>query len=53
MCNMCDGNSKVEANTVQLIKELMDKYNIPIDNVLRHFDVTNKLCPKPYIDDTA
>lgn len=28
-----------------LIQHLMDEYNIPIDNVIRHFDVTGKLCP--------
>ena len=25
--------------------ELMKKYNIPASNVIRHFDVTGKLCP--------
>lgn len=28
-----------------LTRELMKKYNIPASNVIRHFDVTGKLCP--------
>jgi len=28
----------------------MKKYNIPITNVIRHFDVTGKLCPRPLVD---
>lgn len=38
-------------NAVELIKELMKKYNIDINHVIRHFDVTGKPCPKPYVDD--
>lgn len=37
--------------TKELVKELMKKYNIPIDNVLRHYDVTGKICPQPYVKD--
>lgn len=33
----------------ELTKELMRKYNIPIENVIRHFDVTGKICPLPYV----
>lgn len=29
----------------KLTKILMKKYNIPIDRVIRHYDVTGKLCP--------
>ena len=31
----------------------MDKYNIPVENVLRHYDVTGKICPEPYVRSTA
>lgn len=31
----------------------MKKYNIPIENVIRHFDVTGKSCPAYYVDNTA
>ena len=37
-------------NAVELIKVLMKKYNIDINHVIRHFDVTGKPCPKPYVD---
>ena len=32
-------------NTIKLAKYLIDKYNIPINNVIRHYDATHKLCP--------
>ena len=32
-------------NAVKLAKILMAKYNIPIDRVVRHYDITGKLCP--------
>lgn len=32
-------------NAVEYSKEIMKKYNIPIDNVYRHFDVNGKHCP--------
>lgn len=32
-------------NTVRLVKLLMQKYNIPAERVIRHWDVTGKLCP--------
>lgn len=38
----------VEA-TVELVRTLMKKYNIPADHVIRHYDVTNKICPNPYV----
>lgn len=37
--------------TVALTQELMTKYSIPIENVIRHHDVTGKLCPAPYVHD--
>lgn len=33
------------ANAVELAKYLMKKYNVPKENVIRHYDVTGKLCP--------
>lgn len=36
-------------NTVDLVKMLMRKYNIPIENVIRHYDVTHKWCPRPFM----
>ena len=34
-----------------LTKELMKKYNIPVENVIRHYDVTGKICPAPMVND--
>ena len=34
---------------IELTKELMMKYNIPADHVIRHYDVTGKICPNPYV----
>lgn len=31
-------------NAAELVRFLMKKYNVPIDNVLRHYDVTHKNC---------
>lgn len=42
----------VEA-TVELVRTLMKKYNIPADHVIRHYDVTNKICPNPYVFNVA
>ena len=35
--------------TIALTKMLMEKYDIPVDNVIRHYDVTGKVCPAPYV----
>jgi len=37
-------------NCANLIKSLMKKYQIPLDNIVRHYDVTGKICPRPLID---
>ncbi len=33
-------------NTQELTKYLMEKYNIPVQNVVRHHDVSGKNCPR-------
>ena len=38
-------------NAAKLVKELMDKYNIPVDRIVRHYDVTHKVCPAPFVYD--
>lgn len=38
-------SQKTENNTVELVKYLMKKYNIPISNVVRHYDASRKICP--------
>lgn len=39
-------------NAVLITKILMEKYNIPISNVIRHYDVTHKICPAPFVNNT-
>ncbi|MBP3634226.1 MAG: N-acetylmuramoyl-L-alanine amidase [Oscillospiraceae bacterium] len=33
----------------QLLRKLMERYQIPAERVLRHYDVTGKLCPAPFV----
>lgn len=42
-------NNDAVKNAISLTKSIMEKYNIPIENILRHFDVTGKSCPKPFV----
>lgn len=39
------------SNTIELTKELMKKYSVSEDKVIRHFDVTGKNCPAPFVAD--
>lgn len=52
---MCNSVKTVPEKTKQLVKELvlllMQKYNIPATNIIRHFDVNGKCCPASLIDD--
>lgn len=41
------------ANAIELTKYLMDKYNISSENVIRHYDVTHKNCPEPFVRDIS
>lgn len=34
---------------ISLTKELMEKYHIPSDRVIRHYDITGKICPNPFV----
>ncbi len=36
-----------------LVRELMLHYDIPQQNVVRHYDVTHKNCPAPFVENTA
>lgn len=41
-------------NAVALGRTLMRRYAIPVERVLRHYDVTGKLCPNPFcVDEKA
>lgn len=36
---------KAYKNVVELTKNLMKKFNFPVDKIIRHFDATGKICP--------
>lgn len=38
------------ANAIRLVRQLMAKYNIPASRVIRHYDVTGKMCPMPFVN---
>lgn len=39
-------------NAIELVKYLMKCYSIPVENVIRHYDVTGKNCPEPWVYDS-
>ena len=41
------------ANAAALAKDIMQRYGIDTEHVLRHYDVTGKRCPMPWVDETA
>lgn len=41
-------DATVEA-AAELTRHLMDKYGVPASRVIRHYDVTGKICPNPYV----
>lgn len=41
------------AHAVRLVRMLMEKYGIPVSRVLRHYDVTGKRCPAPWVNDES
>lgn len=40
-------------NCINLVKYLMNKYNLSSDKVIRHYDVTGKICPAPFVNDVS
>ncbi len=54
LCSRKNGEYYFLENTMkraaELIRYLMQLYNVPIENVIRHYDVTHKICPAPFID---
>lgn len=46
MCINADGDyAKMYYHTVELTKNIMRKFNIPIERVVRHYDASRKTCP--------
>ncbi len=57
LCSRQDANgnyyfaSETVINALELAKTKMDEYGIGIACVLRHYDVTGKNCPAPFVED--
>ena len=61
LCCKCDGDStsaddpkwyfteETQEACVWLVKKLRGELGIPAENVLRHYDIVNKVCPAPYV----
>ena len=45
-------DATVEA-AAELTRYLMNKYGVPVSHVIRHYDVTGKICPNPYVYNTS
>ena len=43
-------NDNTYSSLVELCAELCKKYDININNIIRHYDVTGKCCPKYYVE---
>lgn len=48
-----ESSDKTKDNGAKLVAALMKELNIPITNVIRHYDVTGKPCPKWAVDNYA
>ena len=52
-----DGTTRASEKTLEnaatLCRKLMKQYNIPVERVVRHFDVTGKHCPAYLMDEAA
>jgi hypothetical protein len=40
---------KTVLSTIELVRSLQLKYKIPLTKVIRHYDVTGKICPNPFV----
>lgn len=55
MCSRIDGSGNyyirdsIISQAVELTRYLMDKYGVPAENVIRHYDVWAKDCPEPLV----
>ena len=52
-----DGKYYIEDGVVEkareLVKYLMKRYNIPTSRICRHYDVTHKSCPEPWVRNSS
>lgn len=54
MCVNMDGDwNKTYENSVELTRHLLNKFNMSVFSLFRHFDITGKDCPKMMIEEEA
>lgn len=54
ICNNSDGNwDKAVSNTIELAAKNIIEHKLDNVMLIRHYDVTNKICPKPMVDSTT
>ena len=41
------------ARAAELVHYLRQLYNVPMTNILRHYDITHKQCPAPFVEDKS
>ena len=52
MCNSVGGVPEaVRDRTAAFVRQKMKEYGLDVNHVLRHYDVTGKRCPAPWVDD--
>lgn len=44
-------SAKTRAKAIELAKDIVKRHNIDKSHVVRHYDVTGKMCPKYYVED--
>lgn len=55
MCSDWSGSEYIitpatAARAAELVRSLMGKYGIDVSHVVRHYDVTHKSCPRPFVE---
>ncbi|MEK5500121.1 peptidoglycan recognition protein family protein [Bacillus sp. FSL M8-0168] len=55
MCVEKDGkiHSETVQNAAELVADLCKRYGLSTDRIVRHYDVTNKNCPAPWVSDSS
>lgn len=46
-------SAKTRANAIELAKDIVKRHNIDKSHVVRHYDITGKMCPKYFVDDES
>ncbi|ATH91769.1 N-acetylmuramoyl-L-alanine amidase [Bacillus glycinifermentans] len=55
MCVEKDGkiHSETVQNAAELVADLCKRYGLSTNKIVRHYDVTNKNCPAPWVSDSS